>query len=205
MRQQPIIQLPPDYQPAKVIRVLDEAVMQVLGRYNLYLLIPFLLGGIGWHLWVKGISHQPSPDLTLFHHLILGIVALFGTLIIHEAIHGVMMFLLGYRPRFGVFYSGKIPVALYATSDNGYFRRTPFLIMALAPLVLITITCMGLMWVSPVNVHGYIIVALVINGTGAAGDLYMSQVVWGYDEAHTLVLDHAEGITVFTMPDKSAT
>jgi hypothetical protein len=202
MRQSPITHLPPDYQPQHAVNILDDNVLQVLGRYNLYLIVPFIVGTLLWHMLVRGMVNAPSPDLTLFHHALLSVLAGVGTLIIHEGIHGLAMFWAGHKPRFGIFFKNKIPVALYATTDNGFFQRTPFIIMALAPLVIITALGLGLMVVLPVNLHLYIGLALVINGTGAAGDLYMSQLAWRYDEATTLIQDHSEGITIFTICDK---
>lgn len=205
MQQKPIKALPSGYQPDKVIHILDDAVMRILERYNLYLIPPFLISGFLWRAWVQSMTDARSIDLSLFHNGVLWLLAVAGTLILHEAIHGLAMLWAGYQPRFGVFYQGKIPIALYATTDNGYFRRTPFLIMALAPLVVITGLCLGLMWITPYNVHFYLIIALVINGSGAAGDLYMSQLAWGYTEETTLILDHAEGVTIFTRLDNGAT
>lgn len=205
MRLKPITQLPPHYQPDQVIRILDHAVMQELARYNLYLIPPFIFGGILAHHLAKQVTSVSNTDLSSLQHVLLALFAIIGVLIIHEAIHGVMMFWAGHKPRFGVFYTGKLPVALYATTNNGYFQRIPFLMMALAPLVIITITCVCLMWVLPPNTHIYLMIALIINGSGAAGDLYMSWLVWRYGKQDILVLDHAEGITIFTVRDKSAT
>lgn len=204
MRQTPITHLPPDYQADHIIHIMDDEILQAIGRYNLYLIPPFVIGGLLWHLLVRGLVSAPSPDLNLIHHLLLTLGAMVGTLIIHEGIHGLAMLWAGHKPRFGVFVKDQIPVAFYATTDDGLFRRTPFIIMALAPLVLITLAGLGLMVVAPVNLHLYLGMAITINGAGAAGDLYMSRIVWRYDEANTLIQDHSEGITIFTASDSSA-
>jgi hypothetical protein len=60
-------------------------------------------------------------------------------LVLHEAIHGLVMLAFGARPTFGVVLVGKSLPALYATSEGHRFSRTQYFIVAATPAVAISL------------------------------------------------------------------
>jgi hypothetical protein len=99
---------------------------------------------------------------------VLLVVALTAVLlVIHEAIHGLVMLAFGARPTFGVVLVGKSLPALYATAAGHRFSRAQYLTVAAAPAVAISVVgfllCFEL-W------GGYLIVPLAIHLGGCVGD-----------------------------------
>lgn len=85
----------------------------------------------------------------------------------HEAIHAVVMFLFGARPRFGTVLVGGIMPAVYTTAEGHRFSRGQYLAVGAAPAVVITLlgflACFG-PW------GGYLIVPLAVHLGGCVGD-----------------------------------
>jgi hypothetical protein len=73
-----------------------------------------------------------SAEMLIVAALILGLG------VVHEAIHGLAMLAFGGSPKFGVLKIGGILAGLYATDPGRRFGRTQYLIICLAPLVVIT-------------------------------------------------------------------
>lgn len=97
--------------------------------------------------WFYGKIHgQSSLNFSLegsqdnFWENILPFLSLFaiilGTAIIHELVHGVAFTAFGGSPRYGVKVKYFLPLA-YATSPGDYFRRNAFIVIGLAPLIVI--------------------------------------------------------------------
>lgn len=98
------------------------------------------------------------------------IVAVFtGVLVLHEAVHGLFFWLFTRsRPRFA--FKG---IYAYAAAPGWYIPCPQFLIIGLAPILLLS--ALGLLilpfMASPFSL--LLLLALIINATGAIGDLYM--------------------------------
>ncbi len=88
---------------------------------------------------------------------------------IHELIHAAVFTLWGGKPYFGT----KLPYALYCGARQQLFRRNQYLVVGLAPLVLITLAGIIFTLVSPA-LASYTIFATVGNISGAAGDLWVA-------------------------------
>lgn len=86
----------------------------------------------------------------------------------HEAVHGVLMWLISHeKPRFGF----KLMYA-YAGS-SAYFDKPAYLLIAIAPLAVWTIVLSVLAFVLPAVCFWPVWVVQVTNVSGAAGDLYV--------------------------------
>jgi hypothetical protein len=116
------------------------------------------------------------------------------TLILHELIHGLAMRLYGARPRYGVIWKGLM---FYATSPGFAYRRNSYIVIALAPFVVISFLVVlgmgllqGTLWVALLAVCG------TINASGAIGDLYMTMIVLRYAST-ARVIDERDGIRVY--------
>ncbi|BCX09921.1 MAG: hypothetical protein KatS3mg066_3780 [Fischerella sp.] len=102
----------------------------------------------------------------------LGFIAvLFGQIIIHELIHGVAFAAFGGSPRYGVSVKFFLPYA-YATSPGTRFSRNAYLVIDLAPLVVIDLLCLVLVAIFPQA--AWLGLVVVFNTSGASGDLWMA-------------------------------
>jgi len=99
---------------------------------------------------------------------VLVVVALTALLmVVHEAIHGLVMRGFGARPTFGATLVGHLVPALYTTADGYRFSRGQYLTVAVAPALTISVlgflACFG-PW------GGFLIVPLAIHLGGCVGD-----------------------------------
>ena len=87
--------------------------------------------------------------------------------IVHEAIHALVMLRYGARPRFGAILVGHVMPALYATAQGHRFTRGQYLAVAAAPAISISVlgflACFG-PW------GGYLILPLAFHLGGCVGD-----------------------------------
>jgi hypothetical protein len=194
----PIKKLPEDYEEVYYLSLLNMAQMVWLQILSVILLIPFAILMAVWMAVVQNLRgayvaepHVPAAVLWL------AVIAVF---FLHEYIHGIAIRWVGLKPRYGAKYAAlgrfKLPVVLYATADDALFRRYQFVVVALAPAVVITLGGMALALLLPDYVANYIVLAVVLNGSGAAGDFWMAAVVLRYP-SHTLVRDEADSIRVY--------
>jgi hypothetical protein len=99
---------------------------------------------------------------------ILLVMALTVVLVVaHEAIHALVMFGFGARPRFGAILVGRVLPAAYATAEEHRFTRGQYLTVAAAPAVAVSVlgfvACLG-PWA------GWLIVPLAVHLGGCVGD-----------------------------------
>jgi Putative zincin peptidase len=121
-------------------------------------------------------------------------VALFiGTFVLHELIHGVFMSKYGGKPSYGAGIAHYILPYFYATTKT-IFTRNQFIVIAIAPLVVISLVVIGIMPVFPSIAH-WMIIPFVINGSGAIGDLWVTRNILRYPK-HVLVEDRKNGVII---------
>ncbi len=100
----------------------------------------------------------------------LGIVAVnFAVVVFHELAHGLFIWVFTrHRPVYGWrwFYA-------YAGAPDWYFGKLHYIVIALAPLVLISIIGVVLILVSPAPVVLFLLGVIIFNATGAVGDLWL--------------------------------
>lgn len=101
----------------------------------------------------------------------IGINILGGILIlaVHEAIHGLTFLLWGGTPHFGA----RLPFALYCGAKNQLFQRNQYLVVGLAPLVVISFAFMLLALLTP-SLASYALIGVISNCSGAAGDVWVT-------------------------------
>ncbi|TMD68285.1 MAG: DUF3267 domain-containing protein [Chloroflexi bacterium] len=99
----------------------------------------------------------------------LGINLLFYVIVLflHEGIHALAFIFWGGKPYFGA----KLPVALYCGAKNQLFRRNQYLVVGLAPLVVISLAAIVFTLLNPV-LASYTLFASIGNFSGAAGDVW---------------------------------
>lgn len=127
-----------------------------------------------------------------FTTLMLFIVVTVAVIVVHEVIHGAAAALLGTRPSFGIG-----PGFAYTTFLEP-MRKSSYLIVGLAPLVIITLATVGAatLWS---GVAGWMIVMGTINASGAIGDLWMTARILRSPRG-AMFYDVADGFAVFA-PD----
>ena len=187
----PLHQLPAGYTEVRHV-VLTES--RLLLRLNLLSLLPLALMLIWMALWwglvSPGRASVPAPDIPWWLSLIAILLVVFP---LHELLHGLAIRCFGHHARYGAKLSKGV---LYATAENALFRRHEYLIVALAPVVLITLAAMLLMRLVPAWLAYYLALAAVINAGGAVGDLWAARVVSRYSP-RALVRDEADGFRVY--------
>ncbi len=193
-----ITQLPPGYRQVYRLTLMDMANMVWLNVLSLVLLVPFAALMIGWTALVQSIRGLLPGDTILPWPVLWLLVLLVFPL--HELVHGLVIQWTGHYPRYGSksvrIGPIRVPVVLFATADDAYFRRNDFIAIALAPAVVITLAGMLLVLLLPDAFAAYITLAVVFNGSGAVGDLWMTAVVLRYPP-ESLVRDEEDSITVF--------
>jgi hypothetical protein len=191
----PIHTLPADYTEAKHLVATDNRTLLGL---NLASLLPLVIALLlmGW--WSGQIQRLRGPYNTAFSESLSSLVAVVVVLVItfggHEGIHGLAIHWAGHKPRFGMaLHMG----ALYATADNALFTRAQFIVIALAPLVVLTVLGMALMIIVPDGVGYYVGLLVALNAAGSIGDLWMTAWVLRYPP-DALVRDETTGIRIYT-------
>ncbi|MBO0797026.1 MAG: DUF3267 domain-containing protein [Ktedonobacteraceae bacterium] len=172
----------------------DKSLMIVLSILSI---VVFL--GTGWLFFmlanwlapafVSNSTQTFGPLEILIGLLVVSVVMLVG----HEAIHGLFFWIFtGNRPVFGFHW-----VYAYAAAPGWYIPRVPFIIIGLAPLVLITLLGLLLLpFVSSVLVALTFVLAMTLNAGGAVGDLYV--VCWLLGKRGPLLIrDYGDGMTVY--------
>lgn len=192
MQTTPIHELPPDYHEVRHLVATESRILLLL---NLASLLPIgvALVIVGWWWAFVRQLRGAMPGFEDFSPL-LGILLVIVTVFtVHEAIHGLFIWIYGHRPHFG--FKPQYGV-FYATANDALFPRNQFLVIALAPLVIMTIIGMALMMIVPDALGYYVGLVIVLNAGGAIGDLWMTVVVLRYPP-HTLVRDEADSIRIY--------
>jgi hypothetical protein len=130
-----------------------------------------------------------SSILISFGRLIFTIVFI---LLLHEGIHAFFFWIFSkQKPVVG--FKGAYA---YASMPGWYFPRIQYLIIGISPLILITLMGILLIAIAPLSALSMVLVALVINTSGAVGDLVV--VIWLLTKpVSTLALDQINTIEFF--------
>ena len=189
----PVTALPPHYREAAFLSIKQPRTwLPLVGLSLLAVVIGGVLvfgGLIAYHGWldapfVLDITLEPLSQG-------VGVGMLLGVLVLHEWIHGRWIARYGHRPRYGIRW-----YAFYATTDGGYFRRDEFVRIALAPLVFISGAGAIISLFVPLELAQWIALAVVVNASGAAGDILMVIIARRYGPA-ALIRDEADAIRIF--------
>jgi hypothetical protein len=165
---------------------------------NLASLVPLIIALLFMGWWWAFVRQLRGPYNTAFAETLSSIVAVVVVIIVtfgaHELTHGLAIRWAGHTPRFGMKLQKGV---LYATADGALFPRNHFVVIALAPLVLLTVIGMIGMVFVPDSIGYYVGLIVVLNAAGAIGDLWMTAVVLRYPP-DALVRDEADSIRIFT-------
>ena len=125
---------------------------------------------------------------------ILLLLSLVLVLILHEWVHGLTMQVYGARPRYGIIWKGLM---LYASAQGYAFRRNQYVVIALAPLVTLSLlACLSILLLAGYQAVWFIPAYAVVNGAGSIGDMWISSIVLRYP-SHAYIVDEQDGMRVF--------
>lgn len=128
------------------------------------------------------------------------IVALLFTA--HELIHGLVLLGFGTRPRFGVQLTARVLPTLYTTAPGERFTRLRFIIIALAPLAVLSV--IGALVVVLAPFGGWLVLPMGLHLGGCVGDLWLAAIVLRQPRG-TRVEDQRDGVIFFrAVPSQGA-
>lgn len=159
--------------------------------------IPWLALCIGFFLILVNLL-RPVPaggfsiplGLTAIFLIVGVVVTTILVVTLHELVHGLFYWVFTReRPTFGFkwWYA-------YAAAPGWYVPRPQFVVVGLAPLVLLTLVGLGVMLLVPWVLVPYLLWGLIVNAGGAIGDLYMVLRL-ALAPAGVVIEDWANGIT----------
>ena len=142
-----------------------------------------------------GLGKLPSRFQIGLTEMILLFVGILLTLFLHELTHGVVMRMIGAKPRYGVLWKQAM---FYATTPGYAYRRNDYLLIVLAPLFILSILVILGMWFVQGNALWVALLAMcgTINATGAIADLWIAIIVLRYAST-AYVMDERDGVRVF--------
>jgi hypothetical protein len=191
----PTKQLPEDYHLYKTLDLSTSAATITLNLAAFPLLILFawffnsLIGSIRQKMWPTKVN----ISFTLSEVLILLLVILI-TVIIHELIHGLFYWIFTRdRPVFA--FKGAYA---YAAVPDWYIPRNQFVIVGLAPLVIVSLAVILLSPLIPSNILIFMIASAAFNAAGALGDMVI--VGWTLlHPQHIYVCDHGDTFSLYNI------
>ena len=186
--------VPENYQEVLSWKVTGKPVRVI--ALNIFGVILFIIFGMIFSSLAIRLGKMPSGGSFRIGlgEMGLAVTGIVVTLVLHELTHGAAMQLFGASPRYGIIWKGLM---LYATSPGYAYRRKDYVVIALAPFVLISllaVLCMWLLqgtaWVALLAVCG------IVNASGAVGDLWITMIVLRH-AVTAYVMDERDGIRVF--------
>lgn len=170
----PTRSLPPEYTLHRRLDIREKKSVLMMNIGGVILLILSWIGFTRLAIWI-------NPGSILFFHIsinkIAGLFVFVGMLLlvtvamllIHEGLHGICFWIFTKtRPLFA--FKGYYA---YAAAPDWYLPKWPYLITGLAPLIGITALCVILMFFVPAAWMPALVWMLVLNTSGAVGDLWM--------------------------------
>jgi hypothetical protein len=147
----------------KLPRLATQSLWLLIGSAALYALCV----GASRRFWQSGSLFGDAP---LWQRIALLIVTnIIGYILVipaHEATHALVILALGGRPRFGL----RLPLAAYCTAPNQLFTRNGYLVVALAPLIALSLAGLAVAALAP-DSAATLLLAFAGNVSGAIGDL----------------------------------
>lgn len=187
--------------PAQVPDGYREVLYWKLGQHPLILIAINLAGflllfpvGAGFFSWA-GLWHgHETGSLNGMIGIPSVVIGIMLVLVLHELVHGLVMQHYGAKPRYGVIWKALM---FYATAPGYAFRRDQYTVIALAPLVILSI--LGVLLIAlPLPAELVVLIALcaTANFVGAAGDMYLTSIALRYP-SRAYIVDEKDGMRVF--------
>ena len=133
-------------------------------------------------------THKTSGSIggtAILWWLVINIIGSVLILAVHEGIHGAFFTLWGGKP----YYGAKLPFAFFCSTKAQIFPRNYYLVVGIAPLVVITVGAIIFTIVSPV-LASYGLLAWISNFSGAVGDVFA--VLWLLRQPRQALIEDTE-------------
>mgnify|MGYP001608156931 CR=1 FL=1 len=186
--------LPNDYQEVLYWRVTEKR-SRAIGIQILGVLSFVIFGIIFWGLAVS-LGKLSAEGEFKFGLVEIGLMTagILLTLVLHEITHGWVMQMFGAKPKYGILWKSMM---LYATSPGYVYQRNNYVVILLAPFVVISLLVVLGMWLLPGTLWGALLgICGAVNASGAIGDMWMTMIVLRYATS-AYVMDEQDGIRVF--------
>ncbi len=195
----PTLQLPENYRLSGCLDLSKDPRLAVLLNLVAIALL-FLFGGaflVALRLLRPGLDAQVihlilSSPLQIAYFLVSLVVVSVLMVVAHEAFHGLIFWLITHqRPRFG-FKS----LYVFASAPGWYIPRNPYLAVALAPFLIITLIGLGLFAIAPAGLIPPLLLLMTLNASGAVGDLLIA--FWLLIQPASLYIqDFGDGVNLY--------
>lgn len=197
--------LPPGYERVERLTLESLRTVLLLNLFGLIGIIPGLLFFLLVDRALYALNIQPSVDISFFSidSLILvcpSLLLLVLVMGVHELCHGLGFRLFGAPVRYGMNLSKGV---LFATADGYYFTRDAYLVIGLAPLILITIGAVILMIFAGGSLRAAIALMGAVNIGGAVGDMWFVSVCLRYPRT-LLARDLGDSVELFNRQSDSS-
>lgn len=176
-------------QPCGDLELLAPERMKQLALWSLLLLVVGVVFFAGLNIAMYLMrTHATSGMVSGWPLLVwVGINILASILIlgVHEFIHGLAFMLWGGKP----YYGARLPFALYCSTRDQLFPRNYYIVVGLAPFVVITLLAIVFTILAPA-LASYGLLAWISNFSGAVGDLIT--VRWLFRQPRTVLVEDTE-------------
>jgi hypothetical protein len=185
--------LPPGYRLAQTLEIASRRTLIALNVAGFVLALAALLG---FSLFASGLPPGLPDPLSGISPVITIIVLFVLMLALHEALHGLTFRLFGARPRYGLNLRKSVA---FASAADDYVARDAYIVVALVPLVVITLLALVLMLAAGGTTRDVIGFVAALNVGGSVGDLWFVTVCRRYPR-NLLVRDFGEGAALYAPP-----
>jgi hypothetical protein len=191
--------LPPDYQLAWRLNLDSPRTVLLLNAASL---IPLAISIVFFLLVDRALitlDMHPALDVPMTDEsrlwlTVVGIVLVLALLVVHELCHGMAFQWFGAHPRYGINLGKGVA---YASAKDYYVTRDAYLIVGLAPLVLISIGAVILMAVTGGGARFMVALLGAVNAGSSVGDIWFVAICLRYPRT-LLVRDFGEGAELFS-------
>ncbi len=151
--------------------------------------MPIAFGFLRAYYWGEAGFVLSGGDLLPGALITLALIVVVAVL--HEGVHGLLILIFGARPIFGAGMASKTLPVLYCTTAGHRFSRWQYVLIAIAPFVLISVG--GGLLVAWLPLGGWLVGPLAFNVSGAIGDLWVAGLTLAQPPG-TLVEDRKAGV-----------
>ena len=153
----------------------DSNTMVIMNVVGLVLMVAALILFGSAYAAAHGDASVSLSGFGLLAGLAVTLVLTFGLMVIHEGVHGLVIRRYGAMPTFGAAMMGKVMPVFYCTAPDARFTRRQFMVIAMAPSVVVSLACVALITLAPFG--GWLVVPAAIHLAGCIGDFVMTVIV----------------------------
>jgi hypothetical protein len=158
----------------------------------------FLFGALflGWTIWLRpGLLDTISAGVNItFRGLLVLIISLVISIVLHELIHGAFFWIYSRsQPKFGL--RGGYA---YAAAPGWFYPRGQYLVIALAPFVILSFLGMVFVAFASIGALAAILFGMVVNAAGAVGDIWIAGMVIR-ERRNIVVEDQGDGVNFYAL------